>query len=144
MPRRTTHTLILLNMVPVTRNMARVSSSMTLLGDLYAQNKNSARYVTNGNIGRAASNGVRILPVLCLYELYIFTTTIGRLDRALACSRNSRPRPSGMPHGRVCHFQNSKVPNHVVRNNKVEPYNTNIRIRLLQKYCSSMFVICQL
>lgn len=108
-------------MVPVNRNMARVSASITLFGDLYAQNRNNAKKVTNGNMGRAASTGDRILPVRYRYALNIFIMTIGKLDRALACNRNSSPNPNGMPYGKLWTFQNSKVPNHVVRKSNVEP-----------------------
>lgn len=117
---------MLLNIVPLNRNMARVSASMTLFGDLKAQNRNNMRNVTNGNIGRAASVNVRILPVLYLYELYIFIMTIGKLDNALACNKNSKPKPNGMPYGRLCCRQNSNVPNHVVINSNVEPCERNI------------------
>lgn len=94
---------------------------MTLFGDLYIQYENRARNVINGKNGRAASIGLRILPVLFLYDVYIFTTTIGTLDKALACNKNSKPNPNGMPNGSVP-FQISNVPNHVVRNRSVEPY----------------------
>lgn len=118
---KTTLTLTLLNIVPVSKNTARVSKSMTLFGDLYTQYKNSARNVINGKNGRVASMGLRILPVLFLYDLYIFTMTIGTLDKALACNKNSKPNPNGIPNGRVP-FQISNVPYHVVRNRSVEPY----------------------
>lgn len=75
----------------------------------------------NGINGRAASIGLRILPVLFLYDVYIFTMTIGTLDKALACNKNSKPNPNGMPNGSDP-FQISNVPNHVVRNRSVEPY----------------------
>lgn len=48
-------------------------------------------------------------------------TTIGTLDKALACNRNSKPNPNGMPNGNDC-FQNSNVPYHVVKKSSVEPY----------------------
>lgn len=114
-------TLMLLNIVPVSRNKARVSTSMMSFGDFFIQNINSAKKVRNGKNGRAASSGDRILPVLYLYDLYILTTTIGTLDKALACNRNSNPRPSGMPNGND-RFQYSNVPNHVVKNISVEPH----------------------
>lgn len=114
-------TLRLLNIVPDKRNMARVSMSMILFGDLKAQSMSRTRKVTNGIIGRAASIGDRILPVLYLYALNIFTITMGRLDSALACSKNSSPRPNGIPNGRLCCFQNSNVPNHVVKKSIVDP-----------------------
>lgn len=60
-------TLILLNIVPVNRNTARVSNSIIFFGDLCIQNINSAKYVKNGKNGRAASKNDRILPVLFLY-----------------------------------------------------------------------------
>lgn len=112
---------MLLNIVPVSRNKARVSTFMMSFGDFFIQNINSAKKVRNGKNGRAASSGDRILPVLYLYDLYILTTTIGTLDKALACNRNSNPRPSGMPNGND-RFQYSNVPNHVVKNISVEPH----------------------
>lgn len=54
--------------MPVNKNTTRVSVSITLDGELNIQYMNNAKNVTNGMKGRAASNGVRILPVLCLYE----------------------------------------------------------------------------
>lgn len=115
-------TLTLLNSVPVTKNTARVSMSIILFGDLAIQNMNSAKKVTNGKNGRAASIGVRILPVLYLYDLYMLTTTMGTLDKALTCSKNSNPNPSGMPNGSSDCFQYAKVPNHVVKNMSVDPH----------------------
>lgn len=82
----------------------------------------NARKVMNGKNGRAASMGERILPVLFLYDVYIFTMTIGTLDKALACNKNSNANPNGIPNGNDC-FQNSNVPNHVAKNSIVEPCN---------------------
>lgn len=53
--------------------------------------------------------------------------TIGTLDKALACNRNSKPNPNGMPNGSD-RFQNSYVPNQVVRNSIVEPCREITRI----------------
>lgn len=92
-----------------------------LFGDFFTQNINNAKNVKNGKNGRDASSGDRILPVLYLYDLYMFTTTIGTLDKALACNRNSNPNPNGMPNGNE-RFQYSNVPSHVVRNINVEPH----------------------
>lgn len=36
----------------------------------------------------------------------MFTTTIGTLDKALACNKNSNANPNGMPNGNE-RFQNS-------------------------------------
>lgn len=112
---------MLLNIVPVSRNKARVSTSMISFDDFFIQNVNRAKKVRNGKNGRAASSGDRILPVLYLYDLYILTTTIGTLDKALACNKSSNARPRGMPNGND-RFQNSNVPNHVAKNISVEPH----------------------
>lgn len=95
---------------------------MTSFGDLYTQYMNNVKNVRNGKNGRAASMNVRILPVLYLYDVYMLTTTIGTLDKALACNRNSKANPNGMPNGNE-RFQNSNVPNHVVKKRSVEPYS---------------------
>lgn len=62
-------TLTLLKIVPVSKNNARVSTSMMLFGDFFTQNINNAKNVTNGKNGLDASSGDRILPVLYLYDL---------------------------------------------------------------------------
>lgn len=74
--------------------------SIISFGDFLIQNINNAKNVKNGKNGRVASSGERILPVLYLYDLYMFTTTIGTLDKALACNKNSNPSPNGIPNGK--------------------------------------------
>lgn len=92
-----------------------------LFGDLRIQNMNNPKKVKNEKNGRAASMGVRILPVLYLYDLYMLITTMGTLDKALACNNNSNAKPNCIPNGNVC-FQNSNVLYHVAKNMSVDPH----------------------
>lgn len=62
-------TLTLLNIVPVSKNTALVSTSIILFGDLHVQYTNNAKKVKNGKNGLEASTGVLNFPVFFVYDV---------------------------------------------------------------------------